>query len=470
MLPRYVSSLLHLLLLVHIKASAYHRNPCSRQAAAQFSFDDCFLPALNPNLALAEASFVFSHDAATGYIKPNTLTPDGLTYSYTKTQKGTFYQQLQDGARALDLRPKLLYNGTVVFHHGKITVQSVSFAEALSHVIQWCQENPTEIVFLLTGHYSFGRAPSSNANDKDDDVFDDDNALYDSSDRNAAMVQALQEIYSESGVLYVSCEDVYGWSIETVLEQASLPSGGVLLALDGQNTYPGRSCAKSNYIESEIVTCWTNGTSCKTSDQQYQRLENYILQSANNPATDDSSQLGPPNNLYRYPLNQIQALWQVSVQSAAIGLAHFSTILADDHDSRLHKKLVSLIHEERMPVSISLFTIDNVALHGNAITSVLRNRCGQSIVTDVPCGPDLPPPRLDYFHLEARTVLPVLLSVYLVALLVNFIRKHPYFVERLLRQGMSRMSKSGSWGTWSSSSSRGKNEALILKHPEKTLA
>eukprot|EP00977_Amphora_coffeiformis_P004320 scaffold912_cov153-Amphora_coffeaeformis.AAC.1 len=35
--------------------TAYHRTPCNRGAAADFSFDDCYLPSMNPDLQLSEA-------------------------------------------------------------------------------------------------------------------------------------------------------------------------------------------------------------------------------------------------------------------------------------------------------------------------------------------------------------------------------------------------------------------------------
>ena len=455
---------------------AYHRKPCTRQAAAQFSFDDCYLPAMNPALALADASFVLAHDAATGYIQKNHLSPDGLTWSYTKTQTGTLYEQLQDGARALDLRPKLLHNGTIVFHHGVITVP-ISFQNALTDVIRWCQENPKEVVLLLTSHYSFGKARSSETNNHDDyyasdndddapvDNNDDGDDFYSQTDNNAAMVNALQNIYNQYGVTYLSCADVYGWTIENVQEQANLPNGGILLALDGKDAYPGKFCGKENWIENQLVPCWTNGTSCKTSLVPYERLRDYILASVNNPQTDDNDQLGPPSTLVRYPLNEIQALWQVTGASAAIGLAHFSNILADNQASLLHEKLVDLIHQEGIPGSISLLAVDNVALHGNALTSVLRNRCGQSILNDVPCGPDLAPPRLHYVHLEAGVILPLLLSAYVMIMTYIFFRKRPYLVQTL-RDGFHHFWKNLCFGgSLDPLEQDSKEETLIAQYP-----
>lgn len=455
--------------------TAYHRHPCLRQTAADFSFDDCFLPSMNPALELSEASFVFAHDAATGYIQPNHLSPEGLTWSYTKTQVGSFYQQLQDGARALDLRPKLWRNGTIVFHHGAITVP-VNFESALGEVLRWCQENPTEIVLLLTSHYSFGRAHQTSGDDDVVDIYDevyddddDDDAVYDQSDKNTAMVSALKEIYDKHGVLYLSCGDVYGWTIETVEEQASLTNGGIVLALDGQDTYPEKSCAKDNWLESELVTCWANGTSCKTSDVPYERLQDYVLQSANNAATDGTNTLGPPTNLYRYPFFEVQALWQVTVSSAASGLAHFSNILADNKASELHVKLIDLIHRESMPGAISLWTVDNVALHGNALMSVLRNRCGQSVLTDAPCGPDLPPPRLHYWHVEVRLILSLMLGLYVTFLTVSFFRKRPHLLRASAKLCYQRWRLYKGGPATDASTGSDKGDALMSPNPTAVL-
>ena len=153
--------------------AAYHRAPCKKLSVRrQFQFTDCYVPYLNPDLYLSEASFVMAHDAATGYLNINgNAESDGsgssseysneydgvdnmnnagggynnggdvdndnggnnfngntgwnsitmkLLSLYGKTQVGTVYDQLNDGARALDLRPKIYSNGTVGFHHGSL--------------------------------------------------------------------------------------------------------------------------------------------------------------------------------------------------------------------------------------------------------------------------------------------------------------------------------------------------------------
>ena len=128
------------------KTDGYHRAPCKKIGVRrQFQFTDCYAPNINKDLKLNEASFVLAHDAATGYLNTIASDSDGssrgsssayydeydnvdnmagyrdssssssnrwstittrLLSLYGKTQVGSVYDQLNDGARALDLRPK----------------------------------------------------------------------------------------------------------------------------------------------------------------------------------------------------------------------------------------------------------------------------------------------------------------------------------------------------------------------------
>ena len=111
-----------------------------------------------------------AHNAATGYIhnsNDRTFNTNGKTSTnvwnknefklqllslYGKTQVGTAYQQLNDGARALDLRPKIYTNGTVGFHHGSlidVPLTSLTLGRLLQDVKRWCHDNPTELVLLF---------------------------------------------------------------------------------------------------------------------------------------------------------------------------------------------------------------------------------------------------------------------------------------------------------------------------------
>ncbi len=205
-----------ILVLILSYVLSYERKPCTRSIRPQFQWEDirCYIPPLKPSLLLSSASFLMSHDAATGYINRASLSGGGIIASYGKNQVGTAYEQLQNGARALDLRPKYLTNGTVIFHHGMVNIP-VTLNQLLSDVIQWCNENDDELVLLLSSELGY----ESYIDEYSDDL---------------VAIEAIQSIYSEMGVAYFHCNDVYGLTVEETMQIAELSSGGYLLALDGQ--------------------------------------------------------------------------------------------------------------------------------------------------------------------------------------------------------------------------------------------
>jgi hypothetical protein len=392
------------LLLAAVLALAYKHPHCDRAHRSQFQFPDCYIPAQADSILFHEASFLMSHDAATGYIRPGDRSKQGLAWSYAKNQVGSVYQQLNDGARALDLRPKLLGNGTIIFQHGSLINIPVTFEQVVSEAVQWCGEsnNKDELVLLLPSNFLYQYDSSSSS---------------ESSSVATTMYSAMKNVYNKFGVTYLHCNEVYGLTLGQVKELSLLASGGYLLALDGQD-YGGTFCGKSNWIKDQIVTCWgsssnsSRGRSCRTSQAPLQDLFAYVLASSNNPSTNDVNTLGPPIDRYNYPLNEIQALWQVDTRSAAIGLAHFSSILEDNRQSQVNRHMVELIYSGQFEVPISIFAVDNVVLNGNALLSVLRTACGQSDL-DV-CGSKIEAPRITYVHLSTRQLVRLCLSVYLV--------------------------------------------------------
>ena len=406
----------YLLLSLATVCCAYHHPRCTRKVSPQFQFPDCFLPPMDTSQLLSSASFVMSHDAATGYIKRGSLSASGLTWQYSKNQIGSVYQQLDDGARALDLRPKLLTNGTVIFQHGDINIP-VTLEQVLEDAVRWSTDNHKdddtgddagELVLLLPSNFAY---QTSQTGYTDDDYYDQDDAPL--------IVSAMASIYEQYNIPYYHCNDVYGMTIAELLELAALPNGGYLLAMDGQDYY-GTPCAKPNWVEDQLVACYstyqtTTTLSCaRRNPLKLADLQHYMLASANNDATNDASVLGPPANLCNYPLNEIQALWQVTTASAVTGMARLSSILDDNKKSHLNEELVSMIYEGQFD-AVSVLAVDNVALHGNAIGSVLRTACGQSSSSSE-CGTALAPPPLVYFHVS-RLAYHGLVVCYVVVIL-----------------------------------------------------
>mmetsp|Transcript_31513 Transcript_31513/g.52587 ORF Transcript_31513/g.52587 Transcript_31513/m.52587 type:complete len:461 (+) Transcript_31513:338-1720(+) len=351
----------------------YHRRPCSRFVAKQFQFPDCYVPGMAESLPLSQASFVMSHDAATGYLPQTTVY--AAMNSYGKNQIGTVYQQLNDGARALDVRPKLLANGTVVCHHGAVSIP-VTLNQLVRDAIRWCQDNPEELVLIFHSNLAY----PSQGND------DDSSEGYTPSAETALSV--LSQVYESLKVAYVQCQDVYGLTVGETMQLAALSGGkGYLLAMDRQDAYAS-SCAKANYVGDLLVSCYTNTTTSSSRSSStlpctnpqsslHQALQDYVLASANNEPTDSNSELGPPASTYYYPFNELQALWQVDGISAALGIAHVSTLIDDNTKSKVNAHVVEWIYDGLFD-SISLLAVDHVRLNGNALLSVLRNQCGQS--------------------------------------------------------------------------------------------
>jgi hypothetical protein len=415
---------------------------CTRARQAQFQYPDCYLPEQNPNLLLSQASFLLSHDAATGYMSRTVRSKSGLARRYTQTQvtgRRTFYDQLDDGARALDIRPLLLQNGTIAFQHGIIRIDNVDIYTAMEHVLQWCHDNPQELVLLLPSHFAYESASTvsfssrtttsggSSTVEDDDAIIDDEVLAYyenmadysninNNDDYDQAVFDALNRAFAALGIPVYECTDVYQWTVQDAMAASALVDGGYVMALMNPT---GTSCAKENWLADEIVTCYPPGgnnkkTTCTTSDVPWHSLQSYLLQSANNDATSsDNNKLGPPADLYHTPLFEIQALWQIDTHAVITGMAHWSSILNDNRQSRLNEKVMRMVYDDSFQ-SISLLAVDNIAMHGNALTSVLRNRCGQLADPSLPCGTNVPPPRLRYVHISPTQWLVVALSFYTV--------------------------------------------------------
>ena len=139
-----------------------------------------------------------------------------------------------------------------------------------------------------------------------------------------------------------------------------------------------------------------------TGQSKLASLQEYVKASTNNEASDDWNTLGPPADESYYPFNQIQGFWQVDSTSVQIGIMHASNLLDDNRRSEVNKEMVTMAYNGEFN-SINIFALDNVALNGNAMFSVLRNACGQSVLKDdddenPACGGDLVMPYMNMNH------------------------------------------------------------------------
>ena len=299
---------------IHV-THGYHRSPCNKVSVKrQFQFSDCYAPNLNPELSINSASFVMAHDAATGYLNTNAqhiktsgnsnavgggsstdgVDDDNIMYSnefngvdnmnnaenyyrentssasgssqwnaiakirllslYGKTQVGSVYTQLNDGARALDLRPKIYTNGTIGFHHGSlidVPLSSITLGGLLQDAKKWCRDNPNELVLIFhselvhdMGYEGLSSLVSVKVHSDDTNVnIDDNDDEQDQYDYYFSGIARLKEIYAKHAVPYHPCSKLSGLTVgETMtLADLSIASGGsekgYLLAVDRHDIY-----------------------------------------------------------------------------------------------------------------------------------------------------------------------------------------------------------------------------------------
>ena len=180
-------------------------------------------------------------------------------------------------------------------------------------------------------------------------------------------------------------------------------------------------CGKANWAKDQLVTCHSRAPHQSSSSylhctdikgsgtSKFNALKAYVTASTNNEATNGFYILGPPADSSYFPFNQIQGFWQVDTTSVQIGITRAASNLLDDNRrSEVNKQMVTLAYNGDFN-AISIFALDNVALNGNAMFSVLRNACGQSVSetvdgssssssasqTSMPCGQDLELPEMD---------------------------------------------------------------------------
>ena len=186
-----------------------------------------------------------SHNSATGYLNVHTANNNNNTYVsntkdaiktaalhrvlglYGKTQVGTAYEQLNNGARALDLRPKLYNNNSIGFHHGDmidVPLITIDLSEFISEVKSWCSDNPGELVLIFHSElvHELGNEYLSSV------IEFNNQTMY-------SGIAAMQQVYDELQVPYYSCEELAYLKVGDVMNMPDL-SGfvveGYLLGVD----------------------------------------------------------------------------------------------------------------------------------------------------------------------------------------------------------------------------------------------
>eukprot|EP00055_Hartaetosiga_balthica_P009770 m.39870 g.39870 ORF g.39870 m.39870 type:complete len:327 (+) comp6891_c0_seq1:15-995(+) len=293
---------------------------------------NCLVASSNGNLRLNQVPFIFSHDAATGYLENN------IVNRWAKTQSTTFAGQLDCGSRGFDLRPNALGNGGgVVMHHGDVIVHE-QVHDAMVDVLNWTLANPNELVIIY---------------------------VTDCEGDNCEGL--VRDIFTNLTIPFISdCEALQNLTYVQAQAMAAKSNKGMPLAIFG--------CVDEQYDPS--IECYLTTTQSSISNSTAEKVDvcyepasrlvpltkfwSYLVESTSIPLHTDDGMLW-----------MAQAHWQYSVESVSIGLLHDSSILLDESKSKTNAMLVGNITSNAFKYA-NIVELDNVCDGGNKILTALR--------------------------------------------------------------------------------------------------
>lgn len=251
---------------------------------------------------------VMSHDAATGYLQGTDLIT-----RWAKTQSTGMFGQLQCGARALDIRPLLLRNGTLVMHHGFVDVP-MQLEDGVSEVLRWARAHRSELVLL-----------------------------YFSKCLNDGCREAVEKLM---------------WKLHIAAFKSRDSQTRGLFFLDFDSV--------AEHYDKSIECCIDDGDGrperslcCDHSDKPMDAMHAYFEWCGN---TDDE-------NLFK----MVQAHWQTSMWSIVHGIMRKSSVLMDEERSQVNRRVAQTIRYERPKWSrtAAFIEVDNVCDGGSSISTAL---------------------------------------------------------------------------------------------------
>lgn len=176
---------------------------------------------------LRHTPFLFTHDAATGYIGKHSVDRP-----FAETQGLDLVGQLTCGARALDIRVLLDHDGSIRYHHGK-GFAWVSAKQTLDNTIpglvQWGQEHPSELVLLMLSHC---HTRKSRIDMEWDDIPCTTPSLIEGFERHGVRVE-------------IDCGKVNSWTLAEAEQHALMDNGGKIMVIPSEG-----GCLAANYDSS----------------------------------------------------------------------------------------------------------------------------------------------------------------------------------------------------------------------------
>lgn len=306
------------------------------------------------SVPLNEWPMLMAHDSGTCYYSKSTcktLTTEVNNYVMTQTP-GQFSDQLNNGARAFDIR-LYLKSGNLIMHHDFMTINT-KVADALSNIKEWSRSNPTELVLVYGSHCS-----GKSDNDK------------------SGCQGAYAKVLSDAGIPLISCEDIAKMTVGAAL------SRGPIIAISEcveENWDPKIKCYRDVSMEASGDNTSTarrlgNKAVCygDNSKEAFDPFWNYIAKLTN---TADVPHKGEAT------LWITQGHWQYDTASVKAGLLHNSCILEDESKSNVNGQLAERISRGDFK-HINILEVDDILNNGNAIFTALRSRFNYDLNVEV---------------------------------------------------------------------------------------
>lgn len=316
---------------------------------------------------------LMAHDAATTYIAANAtgdvegeregkgvgLSPVVRRWSVTQPAGG-MARLLGCGARAFDWRPALdAHTGGLHMHHGGVSIPK-SMGEALDEMVEWAARSSS---------------PRVTAAESAADAFIV-LAITDCDGGDACVAEA-KRLLGQRNISYVTsdaCDELRGVTVAEAVERAALPGGGAVLALfDCWEMHYDSSIACSGFdgsadanaqASSAATGAWHYACYVDSPTRGYPLERMWAYQ-------NETVAGGPPGD---GRLWATQILWQESPDSVALGELAGSSLLLDEHRSRLNALTVARVVSGDLDVSsgVSLVEINDVCDNGAALIAAIR--------------------------------------------------------------------------------------------------
>jgi len=276
------------------------------------------------DVQLREWPMVYTHNAGTGYLLEdgsNVFVRESASSVYesaspsklvdlARNQVGGFYEQLECGARALNVRPQV-HEGELKMHHGDVGVD-VTLSLALDEVVRWAGENPAELVVLT---------------------------ISDCGGDNCEV--ETETLLDAKGVpLHKNCSILGNLTVTEARIEGELKSGGSVVCF-------AEACLNQNYDEQDLARCYAGGGDCKTgATQPFDDLKDHLLETTANPLTANE-------------LTHQNAHWQYTNSDIVTLFVNGGSIIEDTDESDVNAFVGNLVQNGELQ-HINLLQVDHV--------------------------------------------------------------------------------------------------------------